>query len=97
MTFIHIYPGGVRTPILWIKMHWLLTPIAAIMYSLMYLFSTSPEVCAEYMWHGVFESQKGFLRKGEKGDDLGQKGYYGSEEAKKLLWDHTVEATKVSA
>jgi hypothetical protein len=77
-------------------MHWILTPIAAISYALMYIVSIPPEVCAEYMWHGVFESQKGSYRKGDKGNDIGKKGYYGSEEAKKLLWDHTVGVTKVS-
>jgi hypothetical protein len=97
MAFTHIYPGFVRTPILWVKTHWILTPIVAIVYALAYLASKSPEVCAEYMWHGVFESQKGFHRNGENGNDLGQKGYHGSEEAKKLLWDHTVEATEMSS
>jgi hypothetical protein len=97
MAFIHIHPGSVRTPILWIKMHWMLTPIAAILYSLMYLASNPPEVCAEYMWHGIFGSRKGSFRKREKGNDIGKQAYYGSEEAKKLLWDHTVEVTKVSA
>jgi hypothetical protein len=61
----------------------------------MYPFSVSQEVCAEYMWFGLFGGQRGMYRRGSKGEDLGKKRYFGSEEARKKLWEHTVETTKV--
>jgi hypothetical protein len=80
---------------LMIKTHWIFKPLAAILYGVAYLASKSPESCGEYMWAAVFDTKKGFSRRGEKGEDIGTKGYSGTEEAKKLLWDHTVEITKV--
>lgn len=56
---------------------------------------TSPEDCGEYMWHGVFNSTKGACRTGSNGEDLGKKRYFGNEESRKKLWEHTVEATAV--
>lgn len=47
------------------------------------------------MWHAVFNNTKGVFRTGSKGEDLGKQRYFGSEEAKKKLWDHTLEATTV--
>jgi hypothetical protein len=44
------------------------------------------------MWKGVFERQKGFWREGEYGQDIGTKGYFSTDEARELLWDHTMEA-----
>lgn len=49
------------------------------------------------MWHAVFKSTDGVFRTGSKGEDLGKQRYFGSEEAKKKLWDHTVEATAVGS
>jgi hypothetical protein len=65
------------------------------MYALLYPFTVSPEVCAEYMWYGLFEGQKGAFRRGTKGQDINKLNYHGSEEARKRLWEHTVEATKI--
>jgi hypothetical protein len=61
----------------------------------MYPLSVSQDACAEHMLFGLFNGQKGMFRRGSKGEDLGMKRYFGSEEARKKLWEHTVEATKV--
>jgi hypothetical protein len=46
------------------------------------------------LW-AMFDGEKGAFRRDEKGDDIGKARYFGSEEARKKLWDHTVEAVKV--
>jgi hypothetical protein len=47
------------------------------------------------MWHAVLNNTKGVFRTGSKGENLGTQRYFGNEEAKKKLWEHTVEATTV--
>ncbi|EKM81341.1 hypothetical protein AGABI1DRAFT_106076 [Agaricus bisporus var. burnettii JB137-S8] len=45
--------------------------------------------------HGYPGFVRGAYRTGSQGEDLGKKRYFGSQEAKKKLWDHTVEATTI--
>lgn len=95
ITFIHGYPGTVRTALLEksdSKLLNLMNPVASI---LLRPLMTSPEECGEYMWHAVFNHTKGVFRTGSKGEDLGKRRYFGGEEEKKRLWEHTVEATRV--
>ncbi|KAF9531507.1 hypothetical protein CPB83DRAFT_849152 [Crepidotus variabilis] len=56
-------------------------------------FSVSPEECAEYMWHGIYAtaSKPGAWRTDTHGGDLGKKRYYGDEEQRTKLWEHTSE------
>ena len=96
-SWIHVYPGVVDTPILWVKTHWILRPLNALLIALLYPFTVSRQECGEWMWHGMFISEKGFSRRGSNGSDIGKKGYYGTPEAVKALWDHTVEVTNVSS
>lgn len=60
---------------------------------------TSKLDCGEYMLHGILNAAKtpGAWRLGSRGEDLAKKRYYGSEEERKKLWEHTVEATKGNA
>jgi hypothetical protein len=48
------------------------------------------------MLYGLLSATKGAFRVGSRGEDIGKKGYFGSEEARKKLWEHTMEATQVS-
>ena len=48
------------------------------------------------MLYGMLNANKGASRVGSRGEDIGKKGYFGSDEARKKLWEHTVEATRVS-
>jgi len=91
--FIHAYPGLVRTPI------FANSPSAFIRFS-NYLvntvvrpFSLSPTDCAAYLWHGIYSnsSKPGAFRVGSNGEDLGQKNYYGDDEQRTRLWEHTEE------
>jgi len=85
-SFIHIYPGIVRTPLLgtWLKL-------------LCYPVSVEPEECAEYMLHALLYASAGAKRMDSKGDDMGMKSYYGTDEARKRLWEHTVEEVQRAA
>jgi hypothetical protein len=46
------------------------------------------------MLYGLWNSGEGFHRVGSQGDDIGKKGIFDSEEARKKLWEHTVLATQ---
>jgi hypothetical protein len=52
---------------------------------------------AEYHLHALLEGESGSFRRGSKGEILeeGQGYYFSTEEAKKKLWEHTVEVTTV--
>ncbi|CCM05845.1 uncharacterized protein FIBRA_08081 [Fibroporia radiculosa] len=80
LSFIHIHPGVVRTPLL-----------GSLVAFVLYPFMTPASDCAEYMLYGLLDAGPGVHRRDNKGDNMGQKRYYGSDEARRRLWDHTVE------
>ena len=82
---MHIHPGMVNTPL--VKPHWTIRPL----FTLLGHFATTPEDCAEYMLYGLFQSDKGACRRSTRGDDIGKYRYYGSEEARKRVWEHSKE------
>jgi len=45
------------------------------------------------MLYGLFNATKGAFRVGERGEDLGMKKVFGSEDARKKLWEHTAKVT----
>jgi len=92
MAFTHAYPGMVRTPLA-MPSQPILRPVRMLMYGIMYPFTVAPDECAEFMLHALFNGENGAFRRGSKGEDIGKTRYFGSEEARKKLWDHTVEAT----
>jgi hypothetical protein len=51
------------------------------------------------MLNGMLNTSKsaGFFRIGSKGEDLGMRRWFGTEEQQKKLWEHTLEVTKVKA
>ncbi|THU85156.1 hypothetical protein K435DRAFT_926267 [Dendrothele bispora CBS 962.96] len=98
LTFGHAYPGFVRTNLgnakdspLWMKAS------VKLVVALTYPLSVSVRDCGEYLLHGVLETMKtpGAWRITNDGSDLGKKKYYGPDEDRKALWEHTVEVTKV--
>ncbi|KAI0736448.1 hypothetical protein C8Q72DRAFT_956766 [Fomitopsis betulina] len=81
MTFTHICPGLVSTPLFrpWVR-------------PLTNLLLTSIGDCGEYMLYALLHSGNGGAkRKGARGDDIGLDGYYGSEGVRERVWTHTVE------
>jgi hypothetical protein len=96
MAFTHIYPGIVRTPIFHPSpSSYFLRLLYPLWYILSYFFSFSPTESGEYHLHALLAGENGSFRRGPKGDVLKEgEGYFGTEEAKKKLWEHTVEVTK---
>ncbi|KAJ7328729.1 hypothetical protein DFH08DRAFT_786328 [Mycena albidolilacea] len=91
IAFTHITPGFVDTPLFESK-HWAIY----LFKPLVWLAAISPAVCAEHMLFALFDVEKrGFIRRGEKGDDIGMKKYFGTEEGRKKLWEHTVQEVDV--
>ncbi|KAH9836142.1 uncharacterized protein C8Q71DRAFT_68266 [Rhodofomes roseus] len=80
MSFVHAFPGLVRTPLM-----------GTIGKVLLYPLSVTPEVCAEYMLYALLHSQPGASRRDNKGNDMGKKRYFGTDEARERLWKHTLE------
>jgi hypothetical protein len=95
MAFTHMYPGVVRTSS-WKSVR-ILKALYPLVYLLTYFSAHSPSDSAEYHLHALLEGEKGWFRRGPKGEALKktEKNYFSTEEAKKKLWEHTVEVTRV--
>ncbi|EAU89838.1 hypothetical protein CC1G_06990 [Coprinopsis cinerea okayama7 len=94
LTFIHSYPGVVKTSIISNSPSKFIRLTGKIM-PLFSLFMTSKEACAQYMWSAIFNHTGGAFRTGSSGENIGKKRYFGNEEQRKKLWEHTVEKTRV--
>jgi len=71
--------------------------LAPVLNTLSRPFTVTPQVCAEYMWHGLFQSSADEPNLvGSKGQKLKWQSYDGEEEERAKLWEHTVEVTKTS-
>ncbi|KAI0645565.1 hypothetical protein C8Q79DRAFT_1070870 [Trametes meyenii] len=88
LSFIHIHPGVVRTNILTTS-HPVLRVLNPLIYALTYPISVSPEDCAEHILYGLLQSGPGVSRRNRNGDDIGKERFYGTEEEKKAVWEHT--------
>ncbi|KAI0705059.1 hypothetical protein C8T65DRAFT_809887 [Cerioporus squamosus] len=86
LAFVHICPGAVATPILQSK-YWVLRQFIA----LWNVFAIAPEECAEYMLYALFQTERGFSRRNQKGDDIGNLRHFGSDEARERVWEHSKE------
>ncbi|CAL1706630.1 unnamed protein product [Somion occarium] len=93
IAFVHTTPGVVRTSIFQ-QSHWALRPINPVLTVLFYPFSRSASECGENMLWSLLQSEAGANRRNEKGDDIGDSRYYGSEEIEAKLWEHTEEEMK---
>ncbi|KAK0193670.1 NAD(P)-binding protein [Armillaria mellea] len=89
-SFIHAHPGAVRTNYVHSSPSAVFRYTAPLIMGLTYPFTISPNDCAEYMWHGTLQKAAGAFRVGSRGEDMGKKRYYGDEEQRQKLWDHTV-------
>lgn len=88
-SFIHANPGAVRTNYVYASPSAVFRYTAPLIMGLAYPFAISPEDCAEYMWHGTLQKAAGVFRVGSRGEDLGKKRYFGNEEQREKLWNHT--------
>ncbi|EIN08968.1 NAD(P)-binding protein [Punctularia strigosozonata HHB-11173 SS5] len=92
MAFIHAYPGVVRTPLLKAT-NPLLRPFNPLMTGLLYPISHAPADTGEFMLYNMLQSNEGWFRRGDTGEDMGKKKYYSTDEGREKLWEHTVKET----
>ena len=93
MAFTHTFPALVRTPMV-LPNNWVLY---TLLYGLTYFISLSMSESAEYHLHALLEGENGSFRRGPKGEPLDKAtGYFSTKEARKKLWDHTLEVTTVA-
>jgi len=93
--FIHAHPGYVRTPIFHNSPSYLVKLTGFVIFTIGRLFTISSEECAEWMWSIVatVNDGRGSYRMDPHGKDMGKTTkYFGDEEKRKGLWEHT-EAT----
>ncbi|KIY66184.1 NAD(P)-binding protein [Cylindrobasidium torrendii FP15055 ss-10] len=94
-SFLHSTPGGVKTNYLSASKTWYIRYSGPILTTLLSPFLYSPEQCAENQWAGILNSGPGAHRIGSKGQDIGRKNWYGTDEEVESLWKHTKEVTSV--
>jgi NAD(P)-dependent dehydrogenase (short-subunit alcohol dehydrogenase family) len=93
VSFIHAFPGFVRTPIANGLPFYLRLPSKALS---ALGRGVSPEYCAEFMIHGILGIEKGWRCIDEKGETIPNKEV-SNEEMLKKVWEHTCEITSRTA
>ncbi|KDR79487.1 hypothetical protein GALMADRAFT_63484 [Galerina marginata CBS 339.88] len=96
VTFIHGYPGFVRTPLMTTSNTALIRGLSSVLLPLVRPFSISGEESSQYMWNAVYNTatKPGVWRTGARGEDLGKKGYSSNESIRDKVWEHTVQVMK---
>ncbi|KII87961.1 hypothetical protein PLICRDRAFT_112190, partial [Plicaturopsis crispa FD-325 SS-3] len=94
IAFTHAYPGGVRTPMLRTTTGIARYTIGPVVHALLYPFTLSQEESGDYMLRALLSSEKGANYKGSRAKNS-SRNPSSTPEARKKLWDHTVEATTV--
>jgi NAD(P)-dependent dehydrogenase (short-subunit alcohol dehydrogenase family) len=93
VSFIHAFPGTVRTPIAHGLPFYVRLPVKALN---ALGWGISPEDCAEFMIHGILGTEKGWRCIDEKGETVPNKEV-SNEEMLKKVWEHTCEITSRTA
>jgi hypothetical protein len=65
-----------------------------LVYAILYPITIPQDESAEYMLWALFDGEKGVFRRGPRGDDIGKENYFGTEDERKGLWEHTVAVLK---
>ncbi|KAJ7189322.1 NAD(P)-binding protein [Mycena pura] len=95
LSFVHAYPGAVRSGLLASSDSRLLR-VSNVLMPLLTPFSNSVEASGELHWYALLKAGRGATRTDAKADDIGlTKAYYGSPEAMDRLWKHTEQETSV--
>ncbi|KAF8958568.1 NAD-P-binding protein [Flammula alnicola] len=97
LSLIHANPGFVRTSLLASSPSFPLRILSSLALTLTRPLSISARECAEYMWNAAFTTASntpGAYRIGTKGENLEKKNYYGNDEQRRRLWEHTEAVMK---
>ncbi|KAJ4475088.1 NAD(P)-binding protein [Lentinula aciculospora] len=102
LSFVHAYPGWVRTnigsaspsPVLRVANKLATSRLSPLSY-----LATTQGDAGEYLLNGLLNtvSGSGAWRIGEHGEDIGKTRYFGDNESRHKLWEHTVLATSSNA
>jgi hypothetical protein len=94
--FIHSYPGFVRTTIMASSPSWFFRTISTTLFTLTRPFSVSMEESGQYMWNAIYNvaTKPRAWRTGYNGEDIRKTRYFGDENQRQKLWEHTVEVMK---
>ncbi|PPR04387.1 hypothetical protein CVT24_013216 [Panaeolus cyanescens] len=100
IAFTHIYPGFVNTNMgMSGSYNPLVYPVAKIigffMQPLLWMVTTSPDVCAEYMFHALVYGRPGVNRRDQYGDEIGVYAFPAQSGAQEKLWEHSIAETRV--
>jgi hypothetical protein len=90
LSFVHAFPGITKTNLNSSSNSAILRVLGRVSHAL----AQSAEDCGERMTWGLLNAREGWLRINERGEDIGTKGLYTSEEVNRALWEHTVKETR---
>ena len=94
IAFTHIAPGVVRTNLTHGQPgDWMLRAFTPLTTVLGYVAGISADDSGEYMWSGIHAGDKGMFRRGQRGEDIGDKKLFTSEDVLEKVWAHTLEET----
>ncbi|CAF4239509.1 unnamed protein product, partial [Adineta steineri] len=94
VSFIHSYPGFVKTPIGDNLPFYIRLPMKAMI--AITRVAVSPDECAEFMIHGILKAEKGYIYMDEKGETITNKTV-ANEETLQKIWEHTRESISRTA
>ncbi|CAF0943087.1 unnamed protein product [Adineta steineri] len=94
VSFIHSYPGFVKTPIGDNLPFYIRLPMKAMI--AITRVAVSPDECAEFMIHGILKAEKGYIYMDEKGETITNKTV-ANEEMLQKIWEHTRESISRTA
>ncbi|OAX40473.1 NAD(P)-binding protein [Rhizopogon vinicolor AM-OR11-026] len=95
LTFTHITPGVVLTPLLTPK-QWYLKPFSFMLSTALRPFVFSADECAEYLLQSLLYDKSGAFMRGTKAQLLyAPASISGRDEARQKLWDHTLRSVDV--
>ena len=72
----------------------MLTPLIPLVKILGCVAGVSTDDSGEYMWHGLHAGEKGMFRRDSRGEDIGEKKMFTSEEVLERVWEHSLEETE---
>ncbi|KAF9560832.1 hypothetical protein CPC08DRAFT_636159 [Agrocybe pediades] len=92
LPLIHAYPGFVRSPLMASSSSAFVRGVSSVLLPLTRPLSVTGVECGQYMWHAIYhtvDGKPGAWRTGSHGEDLAKKNYYGNEEQRRIVWEHT--------
>jgi hypothetical protein len=98
LSFVHAYPGFVTTGLTTSSNSTAIRWAGVLTLGIAgRLFGTSAADCGEYLTYGLFNARAGWSRIDDKGEDIGRKALYTTEEINQALWDHSMKETRSQA